>query len=155
MKKILAIILSLCLLCGATAFATEYNQDSITDPTTILTTTVAESYTLTIPATLDITYGTTLSTLGVTVSNYRLRSVNELHVTASYGGNLINQDRATDTIPYTMTWQSTDFNSGAVMEFDNNASYNCFVNITKADWNAAAAGDYEDTVTFTAAIAAK
>lgn len=71
MKKIFASILTLCLLCGTTALATEYDSASNT-PETVLTTTLDESYTVVIPSTLNIAFNATSTNLPVQVTFLRL-----------------------------------------------------------------------------------
>lgn len=155
MKKIIALILALCLLCGAVAFATEINQDSTSQSAeTILTTTIEESYTLTIPATLNIAYGATETDMPLTVSNYRLKSTNQLKLRQSWDGALENESG--NTISYSLKYGNADVSSNTnPVTFDANGTKNLVVTIAQSAWNSAAPGTYTDTVTFTVSIAAK
>lgn len=74
MKKILAIILSLCLLCGAVALAeTQITQDSAekkAETQVTYTIEASKEYTVTIPSQATFTDGTSNNTILVNATNY-------------------------------------------------------------------------------------
>ena len=143
MKKIFALVLVLCLLCGMTALAAETK-------TTELKAEIAESYEIEIPANLDITFGATSTNLPVKVTALRTlskgvnvaNSTRALCVTASNYSDLKNQNG--DTIRYFFGPNGTDTN----LYFTAKGTQNFPINITESSWNAAPAGTYTDTITF-------
>lgn len=154
MKKILAMVLALCLLCGATAFATTLTPNA-NQGTTTLTTTINETYTLTIPATLNITYGATSTDLELTVSDYRLKAENQLKLSQSWDGRL-DHTNGSNTIPYVLQYNGAEVSSSSnYVTFTGNKTETLKVVIAEAAWNSAAAGEYSDIVTFTANIVKK
>ena len=158
MKKIFALALALCLLCGATAFATTTTlTPSSSSGDTILTTTIAETYTLTIPATLNIAFEATETDLPLTVSDYRLKSSHMIRLSQSWDGKLEYNDGTTSySLSYALKHNGTNVSSDSnPVTFTSNGTVNLTVAITEAAWNSAAAGEYTDTVTFTSAIVNK
>lgn len=141
MKKILAFVLVLCLLCGAVALAETKS--------TILTTEIEESYTIVIPATVDIDFEATATNLPVQVTALRTYSegtvantVRKLAVEITTDNKLTNGNG--DNLAYTVDKE--------VVYFTTTGTQNFVIGITRANWNAAPAGTYTDTVTFAIAI---
>ena len=149
MKKIIALVLSLCLLCGAVALAET--------KTTILQTEVAESYEIVIPPTVNIPFNATSTNLSVEVTALRTYStgtiadtVRKLYVkVANNDGTLDNENG--DKIRYSIGGSETT--TGKYLYFTKPETKNFTVDITEAAWNAAPAGSYTNTITFTVAIA--
>ena len=150
MKKIIALALALCLLGGVSAFAAEYGPGD-TNPSTVLQVNVEESYTIVIPATLNIPFEAAETLLPVEVTSLRTLSkstgagsVRALHVKAeSADSKLENQNG--DTIAYVISGGEAQAN---MLYFTETAAKNYTVSITEAAWNAAHAGAYTDSVTF-------
>lgn len=143
MKKILAFILSLTLLCGAVAMADTYTNDGANDPSTELKVTVSSGYTIVIPATLDIPFNQTATNLTVEVTALHLPSTaNALKVAVGTMNPLTNE--ANKTLAYTMDGKTTS----VARYFQKLESQNFVVGITQADWNKAPAGNYSGTVNF-------
>lgn len=147
MKKIFALILALCLLCGMTALADDSNRQ------TELKATVEESYTIVILTTLDIAFNAASTELPVQVKEIHMGTsiidsssyVRKLQVKIDKtSGNLVNKNDATKTIAYTI--------SPAQAQFAEAGTQNFAVNIADAAWKVAAAGNYSDIVTFTTSI---
>ena len=141
MKKILAVILALCLLCGAVVLAETKS--------TILTTEIDESYTIVIPATVDIDFEATSTNLPVQVTALRTYSegtvantVRKLAVEMTTDNKLTNANG--DNLAYTIDKDAVYFTATGAQNF--------VIGITQANWNAAPAGTYTDTVTFAIAI---
>lgn len=153
MKKIFALILALCMLCGATAYAATLTPSN-TEGETILTTTINETYTLTIPATLNIAFEATETNLPLTVSNYRLKADHMIRLGQSWDGKLeYNDGTNTYSLTYTLMHNGAQLSSNSnPVTFTGNGTVNLTVAITEAAWNSAAAGEYTDTVTFNSAI---
>ena len=152
MKKIFVMILALCLLCGATAFATTLNPSN-TSGETILTTTINETYTLTIPSTLNIAFNATETPLELTVSNYRLKAENMILLGQNWDGTL---NSGSNSLSYSLKYNGTNVSSNNnPVTFTGNGTVELIVAITEAAWNSAAAGEYTDTVTFTSSIVSK
>lgn len=143
MKKIFAMMLALCLLCSATVLAES--------KTTILKTEVEESYTVVIPATVNIPFEATSTNLPVEVTALRTystgtiaNSVRALHVKAASADNKLENQNG-DTISYTISGGESQAN---MLYFTEIAEKAYTVSITKAAWDAAPAGSYTDNVTF-------
>lgn len=145
MKRLFALALALCLLCGATAFATELNSQN-TSGTTTLTATIDDAYTLVIPASLPITYGATATALTLEVTNYRLAAGKSLNVAWTSSGKLT---AGSAELPYQLLLNGSEATS---VNFTAVGTKDLTVSIAEADWNSAAAGSYTGSVTFTASI---
>ena len=141
MKKIFAFVLALCLLCGAFALAET--------KTTILTTEIDESYTVVIPATVNIDFEATSTNLPVQVTALRTLSkgtaantVRKLAVEITTDNKLTNGNG--DNLAYTVDKDAVYFTAAGTQNF--------VIGIPQANWNVAPAGTYTDTVTFAVAI---
>ena len=148
MRKIFAFALALCLLCGVTAFATEYGPGDDSAETK-LQVTVGESYTIVIPATVDIDFEAKTTNLPVQVTALRTLSkgtaantVRKLAVEMTTDNKLTNANG--DNLAYTVDKDAVYFTAAGTQNF--------VIGITQANWNAAPAGTYTDTVTFAIAI---
>ena len=148
MKKIFAVVLALCLLCSMTAFAVEYGPGDSSAETT-LQVTVDESYTVVIPATVDIDFNATSTDLPVQVTALRTYStgtvadtVRKLAVEITADNKLTNENG--DDLAYSVDTKNVYFTATGTQNFA--------IRITSAAWNAAPAGTYTDTVTFAIAI---
>lgn len=160
MKKILAIIMTACLLCGAVALAESTITTDNGTGTTKLTLTIAETFTITIPSELTINLSDTPTPLAVTVSDYKLASTNQLAISAKTGGNgniylggswysgcpYIRLALVADGID---TWPT----SNTPLVFTANGTKN--INLQLSDWTNAEPGVYTDTLTLTASIVAR
>jgi len=141
MKKIIAMILTLCLLCGAVALA-ETKQ-------TVLTAEIEESYTIVIPASVEIGFEAERTHLPVEVEALRTLSkgtaegtVRKLAVKMTTDNKLTNENG--DNLAYTVNADALYFTAVGTQNF--------VIGITGAAWDAAPAGAYTDTVTFDIAI---
>lgn len=141
MRKLIVFVLSLCMLFSAAALAETKS--------TILTAEIDESYTIVIPPTVDIDFEATSTNLPVQVTALRTLSkgtaantVRKLAVEITTDNKLTNANG--DNLAYTV-------DKGALY-FTATGTQNFVVGITQANWNAAPAGTYTDTVTFSIAI---
>lgn len=157
MKKILALVLALCLLCGMTALADTYtNTDS--NPETVLTTTLDETYTVVIPATLDIPFNATSTNLPIKVTALRLlptgkvvNTVRALSIKVNQPNlELVNTSDSSSKISYNIG--GGEGTSARTHYFTETGSKNFNVTISQAEWDAAAAGTYKETISFTVSI---
>ena len=157
MKKIFALILTLCLLCSAAAFAATISGTTSNKTSTELLVNVDESYTVVIPATVDIDFEATSTNLPVEVTALRTYStgtiantVRKLYVKAGdYVGYIENANG--DRINYSIG--GSEATTGKYLYFTETGTKNFTIDITEAAWNAAPAGSYSNTITFTIAIA--
>lgn len=154
MKKLLTLALvgAMFTACSITAFAVDYpggTQD------TEITTSVAPAFTVTIPADTTVPFNSLNTDFGsVTLESARLAPNKAVAVDVSSDFTLKNNTDNQEIIPYTVT----TFADGTtdVMEIKGNTlyfdeagdSYDLTINIRQVAWDAAAAGDYSDTVTF-------
>lgn len=167
MKKLLAIAISLSLVCSFSTIALAEN-------TTVLTTTVPDAtYTLNIPADQEIPFGETQAEIGnVTVTDSAgFAKGKDLQVTLTY--EPFKADGVSTTIPYKVRGYNEehtsifDFSflifvglgSGEVENLGSVPLYEdmiqmveLFVDIPSEDWGKALAGEYSSTITFTAEV---
>lgn len=150
MRKIIAFVLTACLISSMSlpAFAADINQGS--NPKTVeatLTTTVAPTYTVTIPANINITFNVTSTDFGkIELTKAQLDPGHVVRVSAQTAV-LKNTADETKTIPYAL-----NTNGGAFAAAEYTAagqSTALTLDITQDDWNKAYAGQYKGTVTFT------
>lgn len=156
MKKIFAFVLSIALVfsISTTAFAAEIKQD--TDPKTAnteITTSIAPTYTVTIPANTEITFNATSTDLGaVSLDAAQINPGYAVKVEAN-AGELKNKADATKTIPYKLMAGDSEFTSAEYTIAGQATALS--IAITQAAWNAAFAGEYEGVITFTVSYIAK
>lgn len=180
MKKLLAIAISLSLVCS-------FSTGALAENTTVLTTTVPDAtYTLNIPADQEIPFGSTSANIGtITVTDSAgFAEGKDLQVALTY--EPFKADGVSTTIPYTVfkvaTIQEqmgnttvkrdseTAVNSGGFLTFRGQSSgavdeeFDYFDTATvldrnrlrikagSEDWGKALAGEYSSTITFTAEV---
>ncbi len=154
MKKIIAFTLALCLClsCGVTALADDSNRQ------TELKVEIAESYTVVIPATLEIPFNSTSTNLPIEVTSLRLLPTGTIENTVRAvwveldqpSFRLVNDKDSNSTILYGIGGGEGTY--GRVLKFTEKGTKNYTVTIAQSDWNNAAAGTYTDTVTFDVSI---
>lgn len=180
MKKLLAIAISLSLVCS-------FSTVVLAENTTVLTTTVPDAtYTLNIPADQEIPFGSTSANIGtITVTDSAgFAEGKDLQVTLTY--DPFKADGISTTIPYTVykvaTIQEqmgnttvkrdseTAVNSGGFLTFRGQSGgavdeeFDYFdtstvldrnrlrIKASSEDWGKALAGEYSSTITFTAEV---
>lgn len=166
MKKLLAIAISLSLVCS-------FSTVVLAENTTVLTTTVPDAtYTLNIPADQEIPFGATRTEIGnVTVADAAgFAREKNLQVTLTY--EPFKADGASTVIPYKVNALHDDAlpgdtvseistimffgqeNGGVSTAFNDNTGWikSLFVDIQSEDWGKALAGEYSSTITFTAEV---
>lgn len=168
MKKIFAVLLALCLLCGACALADEITGNGTGPKTgsTVVKTTVEESYAISIPAEIVIPFGSTGEySQSVAVTAYNLLNTHKLSVSYTSQNRRENKDQngaqmmnGNNSIPYIMMGLKPYTESFAT----NMITWNLSVKVSDSNddtaddikkiWNNAKAGDYSDTLTFTTRI---
>lgn len=137
MKKLLSLLMVLCLLCGVAALADDSNRQ------TVLQATVDSGYTIVIPPTLTIAFGAETTDLPVQVTSLHLSgSYDALKVEVGSMSQLTNENGK-------LIWYTIDGKTfGATRYFQTTETQNFVVGITAADWNKAPAGNYSGTVSF-------
>ena len=142
MKKIFALILAIALMASlsVTAFAAD-NVD--------ITTSIEPTYTVTIPANTAVVFNATETAFGaieVTASQIHPNKCIKVELTSD--GKLENSIDATKVIPYAIKdSEGAAFTSATYLTEGDKTELS--IHITADDWNAAYAGEYSDTVTFT------
>lgn len=157
MKKLFALVLALCLLCGTTALADTYT-DTTANPETVLTTTLDETYTVVIPSTLNIPFNSTSTNLPIEVTALRLlptgtaeNTVRALRVKVNQPNlELVNKSDSSSKIDYNIV--GGEGTPARTHYFTAVGTKNFNVTISQVEWNTAAAGTYEETITFTVGI---
>ena len=149
MKKLLTLALVGAMLTatGITAFAVDYpggTQD------TEITTSVAPTFTVTIPADTAVPFNALSTEFGsVTLESARLAPNKAVQVTVTSDYDLNNSVDNEAVIPYSLKTADETVDADYAATFTTaGEKVDLTINITQADWDAAAAGDYSDTVTF-------
>lgn len=151
MKKWIALFLTLALTLSlpVTAFAAEINQDS--DPKTAdatVTTSIEPTYTVTIPGNVQVEFNATSTNFGtIKLAAAQIAPGYAVKVELDASGELKNQADETKTIAYAVNSADGAFESAEYQ--DEGDSTALTIDITQAAWDAAYAGNYSDTVTFT------
>ena len=149
MKKLLTLALVGAMLTatGITAFAVDYPGGT---QNTEITTSVAPTFTVTIPADTAVPFNALSTEFGsVTLESARLAPNKAVQVTVTSDYNLNNSIDDTVVIPYSLNTAEEAVDADfAAMFLNAGEKVDLTINITQADWDAAAAGDYSDTVTF-------
>lgn len=152
MKKLTAItlVLALVLCLSASVFAAEVSEDSDSNQTdTEITTSIAPTYTVTIPANTAVTFNALSTSFGsVKLEAAQIEPGYAVKVELNASGTLKNQADNTKTIAYAVTdANGSAFTVGTYTTAGDKTDLT--IHITQQAWNAAYAGRYSDTVTFT------
>ena len=151
MKKftVLALALVLTLFLAVTAHAIEINQGSSSQQADVeVTTSVGPTYTVSIPANTTVAFNATSTPFGsVKLESARLTPGYAVQVGLNASGALKNKVDAGRTIAYAIMAGSEAFTAAQYTSAGQETKLT--IDITQAAWNAAAAGQYADTVTFT------
>ena len=146
MKKLFALILAVCLLAtmSTTAFAA-----NTTGGEADITTSIAPTYTVTIPADVNVAFNATETDFGaIEVAASQIHPDKCIKVAITTDGELNNAIDNTKVIPYEIQdSEGNAFTSATYLTEGDKTELS--IHITTNDWNAAYAGDYSDTVTFT------
>ena len=146
MKKVLTFALAIMLVMSLsfTVFAA-----NTTGGNADITTSIAPTYTVTIPADVTVQFNATETAFGtIEVIASQIHPDKCIKVALASDGKLENSIDVTKVIPYTIK-DSTGaaFNFATYLTEGDKTELS--IHITEGDWNAAYAGDYSDTVTFT------
>ena len=146
MKKLFALILTVALIASlsVTAFAA-----NTTGGEADITTSIAPTYTVTIPADVNVQFNATETAFGtIEVTASQIHPDKCIKVALTTDGELNNAIDNTKVIPYEIQdSEGTAFTSATYLTEGDKTELS--IHITADDWNAAYAGDYSDTVTFT------
>ena len=146
MKRIFALILTLSLFAALSLNALAVNT---TGGQADITTSIAPTYTVTIPADVNVQFNATETAFGtIEVEAAQIHPNKCIKVTLNSDGKLENSIDASKVIAY-----SIKDSEGAVFTSDTYLTEGdkteLEIVITEEAWNAAYAGEYSDTVTFT------
>lgn len=158
MKKVISMLMTVAMLAALMVPAFALDQNTPKGDTIVKTSTTMEGgqdarrYTVTIPADTVITWGAEKTDLTGYTAEAHLAYGEKLSVTVSGNGNMVYEPEAGTTLalPYTLEGDTAYESAGPVVY--PVATLALSVNITADDWNAAVVGEYQDTLTFTAAI---
>jgi len=146
MKKLFVLILTVCLLAtmSTTAFAA-----NTTGGKADITTSIDPTYTVTIPADVNVAFNATETAFGtIEVTASQIHPDKCIKVALASDGKLENSIDATKVIPYAIKdSEGAAFTSATYLTEGDKTELS--IHITANDWNAAYAGEYSDTVTFT------
>ena len=146
MKKLFALILTVAMLAtmSVTAFAA-----NTTGGDADITTSIAPTYTVTIPADVNVAFNATETAFGtIEVTASQIHPDKCIKVALATDKELNNAIDNTKVIPYAIKdSEGAEFTSATYLTEGDKTELS--IHITADDWNAAYAGDYSDTVTFT------
>ena len=116
---------------------------------TTITIDIAPTYTVTIPANTTVAFNATKTAFGaIEVTTSQIHPNKCIKVALSSDGKLENSIDATKVIPYAIKdSEGAAFTSATYLTEGDKTELS--IHITANDWNAAYAGEYSDTVTFT------
>ena len=146
MKKVFAIVLTFALLFSLSVPAFAANT---TGGKADITTSIAPTYTVTIPADVNVAFNATETDFGaIEVAASQIHPDKCIKVALATDGELNNAIDNTKVIPYEIQdSEGNAFTSATYLTEGDKTELS--IHITTNDWNAAYAGDYSDTVTFT------
>ena len=146
MKKLFALILTVCLLA---AMATTVFAANTTGGDADITTSIDPTYTVTIPADVNVAFNATETAFGtIEVTASQIHPDKCIKVALASDGKLENSIDAAKVIPYAIKdSEGAAFTSATYLTEGDKTELS--IHITANDWNAAYAGEYSDTVTFT------
>lgn len=158
MKKVVSVLMAVAMLAALMVPAFALDQNTPKGDVIVKTDTEmadgqdARRYTVTIPADTVIAWGAEKTDLTGYTAEAHLAYGEKLSVTVSGNGNMVYEPEAGTTLalPYTLEGDTAYESAGPVVY--PVATLALSVNITADDWNAAVVGEYQDTLTFTAAI---
>lgn len=149
MKRILtlAIVAAMLTATGITAFAVDYPGGT---QNTEITTSVEPTFTVTVPADTTVPFNALSTEFGsVELESATLAPDKAVQVTVTSDYNLNNSIDDTVVIPYSLNTAEEAVDADYAATFTTaGEKVDLTIDIAQADWDAAAAGDYSDTVTF-------
>ena len=146
MKKVCAVILTVALLASLSVNAFAANT---TGGKADITTSIAPTYTVTIPADVNVAFNATETAFGtIEVTASQIHPNKCIKVDLTTDNELNNAIDNTKVIPYAIKdSEGATFTSATYLTEGDKTELS--IHITANDWNAAYAGEYSDTVTFT------
>ena len=152
MKKLFALILTVAILATMSVPAFAANT---TGGDADITTSIEPTYTVTIPANTNVNFNATETAFGaIEVVASQIHPDKQIRVTLTTDGELNNTIDTTKVIPYVIKDASgAAFTTATYLTEGDKTELS--IHITADDWNAAYAGDYTDTVTFTVSYESK
>ena len=146
MKKLFALILAVVMIATMTVTAFAANT---TGGDADITTSIAPTYTVTIPADVNVAFNATETAFGtIEVTASQIHPDKCIKVSLTTDNELNNAIDNTKVIPYAIKdSEGAEFTSATYLTEGDKTELS--IHITANDWNAAYAGDYSDTVTFT------
>ena len=133
--------------CSITAFAVDYTGGS---QDTEITTYVAPNFTVSIPADTTVEFNALSTDFGsVELESARLEPNKAVQVTVTSDFDLNNSVDSEAVIPYSLkAGNDTVYADYAATFTVTGEKVDLTISITQGNWDAAAAGDYSDTVIF-------
>ena len=146
MKKLFALILTVAMIASMSVAAFAANSAG---GDADITTSIAPTYTVTIPADVNVAFNATETAFGtIEVTASQIHPDKCIKVELTSDGKLENSIDATKVIPYAIKdSEGAAFTSATYLTEGDKTELS--IHITADDWNAAYAGDYSDTVIFT------
>lgn len=154
MKKILAMALALVMMMTicVPAFAATLNASSNSGSATVLVDGITDkgdgTYSVEIPASVDLTWGDTTKAGEYKITS-QVQTAKRVKVTLAKDKDLTNTGDATETIEFAVADATTGVANAAVV---NNEAHAFNLTIDAGEWTAASIAVYEGTITFEAEL---
>lgn len=147
MKKLICAAAIAAMICPCAHAAVTESDNSAN---TIVSTTINSEYQITIPPMLSVEFNDLRTDLMLTVNQMRLEPGKKLALSINTnGGKLSNSKSPSATLPFKLMKDDAVVSK---LSFDRASSQTVQLQIEKSSWNAAPAGSYSGTITFTAGI---
>lgn len=147
LKRLLCVVLLSVMLSSTCAEIQIGSHAPSNQGETLLTLTVQEGYAIVIPSQVGIPFGALRTDVDIRVTQLLLSSGHVLSVRPQAAGGTLTHDDGMAQIPYRLSVDS----SGA-LNFDTPETRKLQVRINQNDWDAAPAGGYGGTITFSVSI---
>lgn len=155
MKKIISMAMALVMMMAimVPAFAADLTIGATTGSATVTVDGITDmgdgSYTVTIPATIDLTWGDTTKASEYVITS-QVQTAKRVKVTLAKEKDLTNSADASETIEFEVADATTGIASAAVVNSEVHA-FNLTINTS--EWESASIADYEGTITFISELA--
>ncbi len=161
MKKLLAMVMVLCLFCCSSALALrgeaegEYTGNTDQTATTEVKVTIDEIFTVVIPPAVTIDFNAEATPITIKVTDLRLVPGHFVYVQPQNYGKLVDSTNQTE-LAYTLTGLTTKGTVTNALFFEQltegDGNSDLKITISTDTWNATPAGSYSGEITFKIAI---
>ena len=146
-KIVILCLLTVLLLTTASTVGEVYmtGTDAAMTGSTTVRLVIPSSYTVQIPATVDIPYGVTSTPITIGVSSMQLGSSKAIEIAPASSMGVLRTESSSATIPYVLDLQGC-------VRFTDPGTEELHLIIDQYDWYEAAAGEYTGAITFQVSV---